>query len=128
MTTITHRKAWPLNNQEARMKKGPLISVRHPDGHYTKMYREDAIAAGLLPGVKSAPLPGNKIAPLPGNKSTPEVEAPPDDFTTIPGVGLASSRSLVAQGVKTFDQLRGTDLSTLSLSKRVVDAIEAWRA
>lgn len=126
MAVIGDRKGWPMNSQATRLKRGPLIRVRHPDGHYTKMYEADAIAQGLIPQPKVAPPPANKMGPPPENKA-PAEPPPPDDFTTIAGVGKASARSLVTQGVTTFTALRAVDLDTLTLSKAVRSAIEEWR-
>jgi predicted flap endonuclease-1-like 5' DNA nuclease len=124
MTLISDKSNWKLDNQEARMGKGPLLTVRHPDGHYTKMYEADAIATGLVPGKKAQPQAENKMAPAPvENKSQPPAE--PDDFTTIEGVGPAAARSIIANGVTTFAQLKAAkDLSFLS--KKARTGIEAW--
>lgn len=129
MAAISDRKTWPVINQQTRAKKGPLIRVQHPDGHYTKMYEQDAIAAGLVPGKKLAAAPDNKLAPMPAeNKSVDEEPAGPDDFTTIKGVGRASAKSLTAQGITSYEQLRQADLSQLALAANVIAAIEEWRA
>lgn len=127
MPIIGSRKTWKVSNQANRAQRGPLIRVTHPNGMVTKMYQQDAIDAGLIPGRKAAPPPENKLASLPENKASLPEETPPDDFTTIPGVGQASARSLVAQGIRTFAQLRKADLETVTLSKTVINAIEAWR-
>ena len=93
------------------------------------MFEQDAIDQGLLPGKpKQAPSPGNKIAPLPAsNKATPPPEVPPEDLTTVPGIGVATSRSLVSQGVRSLAQLREADLDQLKVSPAARKAIEAWR-
>lgn len=129
MATISDRKTWPVVNQQTRAKKGPLLRVRHADGHYTKMYEADAIAAGLIPGNKQARAPENKMIATPSeNKAVAEPdEAPADDFTTIPGVGKASARSLVAQGITSFAQLKSAELGELNLSAGVLKSIEEWR-
>lgn len=127
MTVIGDRLSWKVNSQRTRAGKGPLITVKHPDGHHTRMHEADAIEAGLIPGRKAAPVPGNKIAPMPENKTAPAPEVPPEDFSTIPGVGRASARSLVSQGVTTFAGLRTVDLDGLTLAPSVKAAIEAWR-
>lgn len=110
------------------MKKGPLVKVKHPDGHYSKMYQADAEAAGLAPGHKALPAGENKMLTPAGNKSlTRDAAAPaPEDFTTIEGLGPAAARSLVAQGITTFAQLRAA--RNLSLPKKTLAAIETWRA
>lgn len=132
MAIIGNRKTWKISNQKTRAQRGPLLRVRHPDGHITHMYEADAIEAGLLPAkAKMKTTPANKMAPAPDDKAPAPapapVEAVPDDFTTISGVGRASARSLAAQGITTFSQLRTADLGRLSLSKAVVAAIEEWR-
>jgi predicted flap endonuclease-1-like 5' DNA nuclease len=130
MATITHRGSWPLDNQEVRMGKGPLVTVKHPDGHLTKMYQQDAIAAGLIAAPKAQPQPANKMQPAEANKTVTSPDGQPnpeaDDLTTIPGVGLGVARSLAARGVTTFAALRAaSDLSYLS--KRAQAAVEEWR-
>jgi large subunit ribosomal protein L21 len=123
MTTITDRSTWTIDSQETRMNKGPLVTVRHPDGHYTKMYRADAIAAGLIAGEKARPAAGDKMMLPTENKSAP---AQPDDFTTIEGVGPAAARAMVARGITTFAELRAVkDLSFLTKKARA--AVETWR-
>jgi len=126
MAVISDYKTWQLNDREARMAKGRLVRVRHPDGHYSKMYEADAIAAGLLPGAKMRAAASNKMAPAPADKAEAK-PAEPDDFTTIAGVGKAATRALWAQGINTFDDLRTADLSQLDLTKRTQTAIEEWR-
>src|SRR5512144_1899782 len=126
MSTITHRATWSVDSQETRMAKGKLIRVRKPNGSIVKMYEEDARRQGLIPGAKAAPkpddkkapAPGDKMAPMPGDKSAPQAAPPsaaPDDFTTIPGVGPAAARLIVANGITTFAQLdAATSLDFLS--------------
>lgn len=113
------------------MNKGNLVTVRHPDGHHSKMYEADAIAAGLMARPKAQPPAPNKMLPAAGNKAAmsadiPAAPAEPDDFTTIPGIGPAAARLLAAHGITTFAALRAaTDLSYLS--KKAAAAIEAWK-
>lgn len=129
MAIIGDRTTWRMSNQRTRKERGPLVRVTLPSGAMVKMHEADAIEKGYLPGgVKAAPLPGNKIAPLPANKSAPAPEVPPEDFSTIPGVGRASARSLVSQGLTTFAGLKTADLDALNLAPSVKVAIEAWRA
>lgn len=133
MTIIGDRKTWAVDNKEIRMGKGPLVIVRHPDGHASKMYLEDAVAAGLVPAAKGLPAGENKMmlpvedkaAAHPPLENAGAGEAA-DDLTTIAGLGLASARVLVANGVTTFAQLRAA--KNLSyLSKKAQAAVEAWR-
>lgn len=143
MPIIGSRDTWKNDTQASRRNRGPLLKVKHPDGHWTKMYEQDAIDAGLLKR-KQAPAPANKLAPAPENKSAalPVLDDSPvtvgdvieaiaapvsDDFTTINGIGRATARLLFAQNVLTFEQLRTVDLESLSLSKTAVASIEAWR-
>ena len=115
------------------MKKGPLVKIPIGRGQFVKMYESDAIAKGLLPS-KAKPQADNKMR-LPTatqNKSTPsemEVESAPlaDDFTTIQGVGPATARALVANGITTFEQLRQAGALTY-VTARTMQAIEKWRS
>lgn len=106
------------------MNKGPLVVVRHPDGHSTKMYESDAVELGLIQGAKSQPAPSNKMA-QPAEDKVSAKPTEPDDFSTIEGVGPAAARSIVANGITTFAQLKAArDVSFLSKKTRA--AIEAW--
>jgi len=133
MAVITDKKNWELVTQEKNMKKGPLVKVKIRGSQFVKMYEADAIAKGLLPS-KAKPQADNKMR-LPTdmqNKSTPpepEVESAPlaDDFTTIPGVGPATARALVANGITTFEQLRQAGVLTY-VTPRTMQAIEKWRS
>ena len=115
------------------MNKGKLITVKlkNREGAMVKMYEADAIAQGLLPG-KARPQAPNKMLKPADNKVTPEPEKPAekppaDDFTTIPGVGPATARALVAHGIATFEQIKAAgDLDYLTAKAR--DGIAAWRA
>ena len=111
------------------MNKGPLVKVEIRPGQFVKMYRDDAIAAGHL---KAKEPVQNKMQPQPANKMRlPEEDkepdpAPADDFTSIPGVGPATARALVAHGITTFEQLR--DAENLDyLTETVKAAIEEWK-
>lgn len=133
MTVIGSRKTWRNDDSRTRHLRGPLVVVTISPGKMVKMYEADAIEAGLLPGkAKKAPEPGNKMGPVPANKAPapapePETAPEPDDFTTIEGVGKASARSLVAQGITTFAQLKAADLDRLSVVASVRRALEEWR-
>jgi predicted flap endonuclease-1-like 5' DNA nuclease len=127
MATITDPKSWPVDNQEVRMRKGPLIKVQIGPGQYRKMYQADAEAAGLL---KAKPQVQNKMQAPAQNKAPklaqPVEEAPPAaDFTTIPGVGPATARALTAHGITTFEQLRHIN-SPDFLPPKAVQAIADW--
>ena len=133
MSILTNKKQWQLVTQEANMKKGPLVKIQIGKGQFKKMYEADAIAQGLLPA-KAKPQAENKMR-LPTttqNKSAPqdpEVESSPsaDDFTTIPGVGPATARALLANGIITFEQLRQAGVLSY-VTPRTMQAIEAWRS
>jgi len=131
MAVITNKKNWELVTQEKNMKKGPLVKVQIGRGQFVKMYEADAIAKGLLPS-KAKPPADNKMRLPTENKSTPqETEAestpPADDFTTIPGVGPATARALVANGITTFEQLRQAGALGY-VTPKTMQAIEAWRS
>lgn len=116
--------------EEDNVKKGKLVRVELSKGRYVKMYEQDAIAKGLLPGKLRDP-GENKMRPVGENKATkplPELReavAPADDFTTIPGIGPASARALAARGITTFAQLRTANVAFLSAAAK--SAIERWR-
>jgi predicted flap endonuclease-1-like 5' DNA nuclease len=129
MVVISNPRTWPLDNQQTRAKKGKLVRVQRGRGMFVKMYEADAIAQGLIPG-KAKPQAENKMR-VPGENKTlsaaPAAELPkPDDFTTIPGIGPASARALVAHGITTFEQLREA-VSISYLTSKARDSIEAWR-
>ena len=132
MAVITDKKNWESVTQEKNMKKGPLVKIKIGRGQFVKMYEADAIAKGLLTS-KAKPQADNKMR-LPTaaqNKSIsqePEVvsASPADDFTTIQGVGPATARALVANGITTFEQLRQAGALTY-LTPRTMQAIEKWR-
>ena len=113
------------------MKKGKLVRIRIGRGQFKKMYEADAIAQGLLPSKKKQSA-HNKMRLSTGNKLAPQklkVENAPLDkyfFTTIHGVGPATARVLIDNGIITFEQLR--EAGTLNyVSPKVMKAIEAWR-
>jgi hypothetical protein len=130
MAILTPKSEWLIITQEANMKKGRLVRVPLGHGQFVKMYEADAIAQGKLPG-KAKPQADNKMRLPTENKSAPqepEVEsAPPaDDFTTIQGIGPATARALVANGITTFEQLRQPG-SLGYVTPKTMQAIEAWR-
>ena len=121
------------------MSKGKLVRVQLQKGQFVKMYEADAIAKGLLPP-KAKPQAVNKMRTPPANKSVsaepeqaqperaqPEAESAPvaDDFTTIPGIGKATARALVANGITTFEQLKAAGKLEY-LSPKARQAIEDW--
>lgn len=139
MATIS-KDSFSEDNARTRQGKGPLIKVEVSPGRYVKMYRADAEARGLVSpaqssaatATKAQPPTENKMLPPSGNKTAaadaPPPQAPPaaDDFTTILGIGRASARALVANGITTFAQLRqATQLDFLSVTAR--QAVEQWR-
>lgn len=126
MAIVTSSKNWPVDNQEKRMKKGPLVRVEIAPGRVVKMYRADAIEQGYVeaPETKEQPRRHDKQR-LPEQNKEPEPEPEPDDFTEIDGVGPATARAIVANGITTFDALRAANLDFLSGSP--LAAVEEWR-
>lgn len=130
MSIIDSRRNWPIDNQEARLKKGRLIRVEISPGRIVKMYEADAAARGyVVPQVEKALPPAQNKMRLPEEDKNAEAgksQEPADDFTTIDGVGPATARALVVNGITTFAQLRAAGkLSFLTASANA--AIEEWR-
>lgn len=122
------------------MKKGKLIAVEKSPGQIVKMYEADALRLGYI---KPLPAQGNKMHQAEGNKvqeketivpgdsawqpSAQESEEVYDDFSTIAGLGPATTRALVLNGITTFDKLMtATNLESF-LHPRALAAIVAWR-
>lgn len=149
MAIINSRESWPLRSQEADVKKGKLIRVEITPGRFVKMYEVDAVAQGLVKVAAPAPLRqaqdaaqrgeqksrppgGDKMVKPGGDKAAPpapqrgEQEPPPDDLTTIPGVGKATARALAARGITTFEQLRQANALDF-LTPQARESIEQWR-
>lgn len=126
MTIIGSKSTWKVSNAATRAERGPLVRVKVGPGHWRNMRTQDAIDAGYIKG-KVARTPEDKMASGPENKSAIADDLPPEDFTVIEGVGKATARSLVAQGIRTLDQLRAVRLEDLRLSKAALVSIEAWR-
>jgi len=130
---VLSSKSFAIDSPRTRAKKGKLIRVTMPAGNIVKMYTQDAVAMGLIapPQTKAMPAPAeNKMMPMPAeNKAQPppqnDNELLPSDFKLIKGLGRASARMLVAQGITTCEQLRTADVSFLP--PRVQKAIEDWR-
>jgi len=130
---VLSSKSFAIDSPRTRAKKGKLIRVTLPAGNMVKMYTQDAIAMGLIapPQTKAMPAPENKMMPMPAeNKAQPapsqvDAELLPSDFKLIKGLGKASARMLVANGVTTCEQLRTADISFLPA--KVQRAIEDWR-
>ena len=131
---VLSSKSFVTDNPKIRASKGKLIRVTLPAGNMVKMYTQDAIAAGYIkaPQNKAMPAPAeNKMMPTPAeNKAQPappQVDADllPSDFKLIKGLGKASARMLVANGVTTCEQLRTADISFLPA--KVQKAVEDWR-
>lgn len=144
--TVLSSKLFTDVNQKKRREKGPLVKIQIAPGQFVKMYHADAVAAGHLPpekgdatsltGEKMLPPTGNKIR-LPAEDKGVSAETPhpalagaqsagKDNFTSIPGVGLATARLLTSRGITTFAQLRTADVSFLSGAARA--GVEQWRA
>ncbi len=116
------------------MSKGKLVRIQLQKGQYVKMYEADAIAKGLL-SAKAKPQATNKMRTPPVNKQAPAEQAQPelkrefsqtaDDFTTISGIGKATARALVTNGIRTFEQLKAAKKLDY-LSPKARQAIEDW--
>lgn len=123
------------------MGKGPLVKVELQPGRFVKMYRDDAIAAGLLDAPepkKRRQKPADKMRAPAQDKSKSNVvvtDQPAgaraivttvaDDFTQIPGIGAATAEELRQRGFYTFEDLRNADLAELPWRAR--HAVEEWR-
>lgn len=119
------------------MGKGPLVKVELQPGRFVKMYRDDAIAAGLLDAPeKKRKKPADKMQKQAQDKSgvvvtqdrarpAPGVTTAADDFTQIPGIGAATAEELYERGFDTFEELRNADLAELPWRAQL--AIGQWR-
>lgn len=128
MAVITGKSDWPISNQETRMKKGKLITVKNKSGAYVKMYEKDAENAGLIPKKEHAEVENKQRFPVEDKtvSMSKPVDSVPDDFTTIENVGPATARAIVAHGITTFGQLRNAGkLNYISI--RAMESIETWR-
>lgn len=118
-----------VNRQEDKMKKGKLIRVELQPGRFVKMYEQDAIDQGLITAPKQQkmkPAQENKMVQPAEVKTKPLPQSEPDDFSEINGIGKATSRAIVANGLETFAALRAAgDLSFLTPSAQT--AVEKWR-
>jgi hypothetical protein len=124
---IVSKKSFSIDDQKARQNKGPLVRVELRPGQFVKMHEADAIEAGHIKpktelAQKSRPAQENKMR-LPETEK--EALPSPADFGEIDGVGPATARRLIAQGITTFDELRIADLSFLNEKQR--GAIEEWK-
>jgi len=127
---VLSSKSFSIDNQKTRAQRGKLIRVTLPAGNVVKMYTQDAIDKGYIkaPQNKAMPPAENKMTPMPATNKAQEKAAPDEqavDFSTIKGVGLASERLIVANGITTYDALRTADISFLP--GKVQQAIEDWR-
>jgi len=125
---ILSKDSFKIVTQESNAKKGPLVKVQIRPGQYVKMYEADAIEKGFIkpkpkPQVKSKPPQEDKMQRPEENKEAEPVSA---DFASIPGVGPATARAIVAHGILTFDQLREAG-ELPYLTGNVNKAIEEWR-
>ena len=122
MTVIEPKKHWPIDSQDERKKKGPLIKIEIRPGQLVKMYEADAIKLGHL---KARGPAQNKMREPEANKTADEQTAA-DDFKTIPGIGPAAARALEASGITTFEQLRAAG-EIPYLTDKANKALEEWR-
>jgi predicted flap endonuclease-1-like 5' DNA nuclease len=131
MPVVTSSDNWPVDSQETRRKRGPLVKVEIRPGQFVKMYKEDAIREGHMePDKKKKQPPKDKLRKPKRDKAAAEEkeeEPEPDDFTVISGVGPATARALVAHGIVTLEQLRTAGELTY-LNEGINRSIEEWRA
>ena len=91
-----------------------LIRVEVAKGRWVKMYRQDAIAKGLI---KARPQVSNKMVQPQANKevevghSLIDIDEKDDDemvmpFTDIPGIGATTAKKIEAQGIRNVQQLK----------------------
>ena len=130
---IVSKKSIVIRNE--KQKKGKLVRVMR-DGHIVKMYEDDAIALGLIKKSKKAP--ANKIKNPQSDKqknAREQKERDPQkesaivqavEFAVIPGIGKASERQLIANGIITFEQLTDAPFDFLSdkVNRALVDYVE----
>lgn len=128
MPIVTNQSSWPLITQATRQSKGALIKVRMPAGNVVKMYEQDAIDQGLIEGVTSEQKQHQKAEDKKRkgdeNKGGETVETV--DFSEIDGVGKATARKIVENGIRTFEELAEADLSNV-LTGKAITAIEVWK-
>lgn len=111
------------------MNKGPLVKVKIGPNRFAKMYRQDAIARGLIPEPEEKK-PKKQRRPVADkmrrgavNKAIKKHQA--DDFSIIRGIGPATATILHVRGILTFEQLARADVSWLP--GRTRRAVEDWR-
>ena len=129
---VLDSKNFTISTPATRATRGKLVKVEIAPGRLVKMSEQDAIDKGLIkkrqpPQNKMiAPPPDNNMIPVPvttGNKADDKPIA--DDFSSIPGIGAASARAIIANGITTLAQLRNSECKFLSVRAR--EAIEAWK-
>lgn len=128
---IVNTKSFVMENEKSRSGRGPLVRVQ-VGGRWVKMYQADAAAQKLVTVETQANRPAqeDKARPAENEKmvETAVIENEPAqtvvDFSTIDGVGPATARRIVAQGIGTYEQLRTADLGFLSGAQQ--QAIRAW--
>lgn len=127
---IISSKSFVISTPQTRAQRGPLIRVKLRDGQYQKLYEQDAIEQGLIPGKKQEPGQDKQRKPAKDKSRKPgqDKSEPADDLTTISGIGPASARLIVARGITTFDELRAaSEAGKLDfLSSAVQTAIGKW--
>lgn len=69
---VIDSNSFTKSTDKSRAAKGPLVKVQLPAGNWVKMYRADAVAAGLIDEApaesKAMPPQENKMVPPAGNK------------------------------------------------------------
>jgi predicted flap endonuclease-1-like 5' DNA nuclease len=111
------------------MNKGSLVRVQIGPNRFAKMYRQDAIARGLIaepegrkPQKQRRPV-ADKRRRGAVNKAVKKQQM--DDFSIIRGIGPATAETLHERGILTFEQLARADVSWLP--GRTRRAVEDWR-
>lgn len=123
MPVVKASNTWPVVTEATRRNKGTLIRVTLPSGNMVKMYEQDAIAQGLIePEIEPQEVESEE--PAQEDQEVPEA-AQNADFAAIKGIGKASAKKLVANGILTHDDLLTKNIDFLP--SKVVKSIEAWR-
>jgi predicted flap endonuclease-1-like 5' DNA nuclease len=113
MPVVTSRDDWPVVRHSGgpdlvRVQIGPHSYVKQRPPKEDKMRRSQA-----------------DKREKPKEDKAEEITQPADDFTELPGVGMATAEALQEHGIHTFDELMQADVSFLSTRAREV--VEAWR-
>ena len=133
MPVVKSMNTWEIDSQENRVKKGKLVKVQLSEGRFVKMHEADAIKQGHIQP-KSKPATKDKMK-LPerdkmrepeGEKAEEKTETPVADFAIISGIGPATARLIISNGINTFDQLKEAGEMAF-LNEKANQAIQEWR-